>query len=274
MVFPFLFPLAGFLAARAIKHLYGARELPPHVERSANGKAIPSPGYDWVTDAPGNFAVRWVPGKAWPEKHLLAGDAEGQWGPAPGYVWVNPKDPDSMEVRWRPGRILPGMNLLASEREGGWKPAPGYSWTHPTVQGSLQVHWTPGKVHCEFPHVYAADRERTWVPETGYRWGSANPSEEDLRVVPEGSRNQSGENRWQRAASRAEPDLQRLKDLAALGLDEDADAAAIDAAYRRLAKVHHPDRFASMQGGDREAAQQAFLRLGAAYDRLKQSCRL
>lgn len=64
------------------------------------------------------------------------------------------------------------------------------------------------------------------------------------------------------------PNMQRLRDLATLGLDEEADSHQIRDAYRRMAKVHHPDRFASLGSEATKAAEVSFKRIQAAYERL------
>ena len=57
----------------------------------------------------------------------------------------------------------------------------------------------------------------------------------------------------------SEPDLYEL-----LGVSRDADAAAIKAAYRKMAMQYHPDR----NPGDAEA-EARFKAIGAAYEVLK-----
>ena len=53
-----------------------------------------------------------------------------------------------------------------------------------------------------------------------------------------------------------------------LGLDETATPTDIRAAYRRLATVHHPDRFSTMGPEAVAAASESFRRLTVAYERL------
>jgi DnaJ-domain-containing protein 1 len=65
-------------------------------------------------------------------------------------------------------------------------------------------------------------------------------------------------------------DMRRLRDLAALGLDEDADTEGVREAYRRMAKVHHPDRFAALGPEAVKAAELSFRRIQEAYERLAQ----
>lgn len=62
--------------------------------------------------------------------------------------------------------------------------------------------------------------------------------------------------------------LGRLRDLAMLGLDEGATEQEIREAYRRLAKVHHPDRFSSLGPEAVQAANISFSRIQSAYERL------
>jgi hypothetical protein len=57
-----------------------------------------------------------------------------------------------------------------------------------------------------------------------------------------------------------------MRALGVLGLDSDADHAAVRAAYRQLAKQHHPD----LKQGDKEA-EQRFREIQAAYDVLKKA---
>ena len=63
-------------------------------------------------------------------------------------------------------------------------------------------------------------------------------------------------------------DVQLIKDLAVLGLDEGATLDDIRAAYRRMAKVHHPDRYVSLGSEAVAAAEVTFRRIQQAYTRL------
>jgi DnaJ like chaperone protein len=66
-------------------------------------------------------------------------------------------------------------------------------------------------------------------------------------------------------------DIQRIKDLATLGLDDGATRDDIATAYRRVAQVHHPDKFASLGDEAVRAAEVSFRRIQAAYERLVKS---
>jgi DnaJ like chaperone protein len=63
-------------------------------------------------------------------------------------------------------------------------------------------------------------------------------------------------------------DLQRVRNLSVLGLDENATADDIRSAYRRMAKIHHPDRFVSLGAEAVEAAELTMRRINAAYETL------
>lgn len=60
----------------------------------------------------------------------------------------------------------------------------------------------------------------------------------------------------------------RFEALNQLGIDESASAEEIKAAYRRLAKVHHPDRFADLDEEIVKAATISFRRIREAYELL------
>jgi len=64
------------------------------------------------------------------------------------------------------------------------------------------------------------------------------------------------------------PSLQRLKDLGVLGLDETATISEVKEAYRRMAHIHHPDKFMTLGSEAVKAAEVTFRRIRAAYDRL------
>lgn len=63
-------------------------------------------------------------------------------------------------------------------------------------------------------------------------------------------------------------DVERLKALAMLGLDEGASVDEVRAAFRRLAQVHHPDRYASLGPEAVAAASASFRRIKHAHDYL------
>lgn len=69
-------------------------------------------------------------------------------------------------------------------------------------------------------------------------------------------------------SSSASTSLKRLKALAALGLDDGASQDDIRKAYKRMAQVHHPDKFTSLGDEAVEAASDSFRRIKEAYDYL------
>jgi hypothetical protein len=57
------------------------------------------------------------------------------------------------------------------------------------------------------------------------------------------------------------------KDFAELGLAPDASAEECKAAYKKLLKIHHPDRHAGHEGNMKKATEKS-ARINAAYDRI------
>jgi DnaJ like chaperone protein len=75
--------------------------------------------------------------------------------------------------------------------------------------------------------------------------------------------------RGQRAGSaghRAQSDKRLLESLATLGLAPPATVEEIKTAYRRLAAVHHPDRFQTLGPSAVSAATRTFQRISSAYE--------
>lgn len=91
----------------------------------------------------------------------------------------------------------------------------------------------------------------------------ASNNESRRRGGNEGARDHGS----QRSSSRASvPDIKTIKALAVLGLDEGASKKEIQSAFRRLSKVHHPDRFHSLGDEAVAAANISFRRIKEAYD--------
>lgn len=91
----------------------------------------------------------------------------------------------------------------------------------------------------------------------------------DRERAREGSSQQS--KRSDGANSRKEPPRHSSKAIAAyatLGLEPGASKDEIKQSYRRLAQVHHPDRFSSLGEESVAAASQTFVRIREAYDYL------
>ncbi len=69
----------------------------------------------------------------------------------------------------------------------------------------------------------------------------------------------------------ASTDVERLRYLAILGLEESASASEIKEAYRRMAQVHHPERFAALGQDAVAAANVSFQRIQRAYESLAET---
>jgi hypothetical protein len=71
-----------------------------------------------------------------------------------------------------------------------------------------------------------------------------------------------------RNAGRVTPPESLRGDFAELGLDFGASADACKAAYKKLLKLHHPDRHAGHEGNMKKATAKS-ARINAAYDRIE-----
>jgi DnaJ-domain-containing protein 1 len=115
-----------------------------------------------------------------------------------------------------------------------------------------------------FCEAHAAEYNKNWNYFAGL-----TPEEAARRAAEE----ESGASAFRRSAHYAwtgPGDGSRSRDemraLDVLELEADSDFKAVKAAYRRLAKEHHPDR----TQGDKEAAKR-FHAIQAAYDLLKRA---
>lgn len=97
---------------------------------------------------------------------------------------------------------------------------------------------------------------------SGVWWNARDTKDRQQNSSKQSSAHNSG------SAKAQNPNIERLRSLAILGLDEDASNEEVKAAYRRLAQVHHPDRFASLGPEAVEAASASFRRIKQAYDHL------
>lgn len=150
---------------------------------------------------------------------------------------------------------------LVETNEGKLRPAPGYWWVHPDDPTCPLVAWQPGRPHPDAMHVVAGVAEGRWRPTPGYSWVSSD--EGDLRVERD-----DDDDEDEPACAPSPSQLQRIKDLAALGLDVGASAAEIADAFRRLARIHHPDRHVGSSASARQEANRVFCMLRQAYERL------
>jgi DnaJ like chaperone protein len=114
-----------------------------------------------------------------------------------------------------------------------------------------------------FPEPSDASRAAWWRS----REETARSHEESSRHRSSGSTGSAGD-RTDRGPTSEGVHLQRLRDLATLGLDEHATPEEIKTAYRRMAHVHHPDKYSSLGEEAVAAAEHTFRRILAAYQRL------
>jgi len=99
-----------------------------------------------------------------------------------------------------------------------------------------------------------------------WRRKSASGSERRSQGEQSGHRHQSG----RQGASTSRSKSRRTQALNMLGLDEDATLRDIKKAFRRLAHIHHPDRFAQLGPEAQAAAKENFQRINSAYQYLIQ----
>jgi uncharacterized tellurite resistance protein B-like protein len=104
-----------------------------------------------------------------------------------------------------------------------------------------------------FPQPTNLSDPQTWGEWQDRRQQRESSSEEDAR---------SSRARY------APTSASHIRALATLGLEEGATDEQIRDAYRRLAKVHHPDRFSSLGPEAERAATSTFQRIKTAYDLL------
>ena len=71
-----------------------------------------------------------------------------------------------------------------------------------------------------------------------------------------------------KTGKRTKSDLGRVRAYATLGVEEGASATEVRNAYRRLARVHHPDRFAPLGDEAVKQATETFQRIQRAYETL------
>jgi len=104
-----------------------------------------------------------------------------------------------------------------------------------------------------------------------------DPSSESwwARQSKQKSKSRAGNNKGgdsnqnsQRSRSGNQTRTKRMKALAILGLEEGATEKEIKKAFRRLTKVHHPDRFATLGEEAKENAHHTYIRIKEAYEYL------
>jgi DnaJ like chaperone protein len=94
-------------------------------------------------------------------------------------------------------------------------------------------------------------------------------SEKFWNTGPNSDRNRK-QNTQDARTEKNQLDLEHLRALAILGLDEGATKDEVKQAFRRMSQVHHPDRFAKLGEEAVAAATVSFRRIKQAYDFLNQ----
>lgn len=122
----------------------------------------------------------------------------------------------------------------------------------------------------EFAKIYR-DETNTDVPDLA---DLSDPSYWD-RTERAARERVAGERDRASSSDKAEPnkdardeDHKTIEAFAVLGLSRNASVDDIKNAYRRLAAVHHPDRFTTLGGSATDVATKTFQRIKAAYDHL------
>ena len=112
------------------------------------------------------------------------------------------------------------------------------------------------------------------------RSGSKRQSDPDLNAAYEelddflkGNDNKGNSKVWgdekEKTAERKRPVPEEIRrDFAELGLSPEASPEECKEAYKKLLKIHHPDRHANHEGNLRKATEKT-ARVNAAYDRLE-----
>ena len=93
-------------------------------------------------------------------------------------------------------------------------------------------------------------------------WQDRERAREDSSQQSKGSDSTNNHHEQPRHSSKA------IAAYATLGLEPGASKEEIKQSYRRLAQIHHPDRFSSLGEESVAAASQTFVRIREAYDYL------
>jgi hypothetical protein len=114
---------------------------------------------------------------------------------------------------------------------------------------------------------------RTWffevyepeLLEAGVRWGPLKPvAEPEPKPEPEPEPEPEPQPRVERDAQRPPPPTP----WEILGVEPDAEPAAVSKAFKELAKRYHPDRFEALDSEFKNLAHKKFVQLKAAHDEL------
>ena len=125
---------------------------------------------------------------------------------------------------------------------------------------------------------FAAEEEKVFGGSKG--WRSTSGGDPDLNAAFEelndflggkGDRENNGENgKQENEGKKKRPVSEELKsDFAELGLSPDASVEECKEAYKKLLKIHHPDRHANHEENMKKATAKT-ARVNASYERLMQ----
>jgi hypothetical protein len=273
--------LEDLASSRRIWRLPGSAKLPK------TGEVAPSPERE-----PARVGLLSTPGirADVPVWGIEAGD-ESIFFPEGALVYSNDRyDPlpyKSLKVAFSSGRFfeedLPDDAAIV---ESTWRfsrpdgsPDPRYKKDNveiPVVLYGLLEISTPSlpKVRLEVSDRLAAARfARTFGAEVSteeLNGENAGHNEEHRRADKDAGRSSSRERGEERRSAETQEKEARLATARrALGVSKKAGAEGISAAYRKLARTHHPDKVANLEPEVREYSEQRMKEINAAYSELK-----
>jgi len=101
-----------------------------------------------------------------------------------------------------------------------------------------------------------------------YRWSDNTDNSAGSKAGYSGSRSGSARGASSRNASSGMPPEELRDDFEKLGVPFGADEETCKAAYKKLMKIHHPDRHAGHEGNFKKATEKT-ARINAAWDRIE-----
>lgn len=99
----------------------------------------------------------------------------------------------------------------------------------------------------------------------------SNPSSRQWWETREQGRHRRSRGKAQPCENARQDQVKRVHALATLGLDDPATPEDIKSAYRRMCKVHHPDRFATLGDEAVQTANEMIRRIREAYEYLEKN---
>jgi hypothetical protein len=264
--------------------------LPDSAKLPKTGEVAPSPERE-----PARVGLLSTPGirADVPVWGIEAGDESIFFFPEGALIYSNDRyDPlpyKSLKVAFSSGRFfeedLPDDAAIV---ESTWRfsrpdgsPDPRYKKDNveiPVVLYGLLEISTPSlpKVRLEVSDRLAAARfARTFGAEVSteeLNGENADHNEEHRRADKDAGRSSSRERGEERRSAETQEKEARLATARrALGVSKKAGAEEISAAYRKLARTHHPDKVANLEPEVREYSEQRMKEINAAYSELKRN---